>query len=120
VTSITVTDGGTGYISAPTVTLTGGGGSDAEAEASIYTDSIFLYYARKPATFSASVLTAIPQIPVDYHMIYEWRLAEWVAAIKNDYQRAANYKAKGDEVLQNMIKKFSPKPIAGLPFKEGW
>jgi hypothetical protein len=34
--------------------------------------------------------------------------------------KAQNFKQKGDEVLQNMIRKFSPKPIAGVSFKEGW
>jgi hypothetical protein len=120
VTAVTVTAAGSGYTSAPTVAFSGGGGASAAATASIYTDSIFLYYAKKPATFVSTALTVSPGIPSDYHMIYEWRLAEWIAAIKNDYQRAANFKAKGDEVLQNMIKKFSPKPIAGIPFKEGW
>jgi hypothetical protein len=35
VTSVTITDGGTGYTSAPTVTFTGGAGKDAAATASV-------------------------------------------------------------------------------------
>jgi hypothetical protein len=120
VTAVTITDAGSGYTSAPTVAFTGGGGSGAAATATIYTDSIVLYYVKKPAAFVATTLTAEPGIPSDYHMIYEWRLAEWIAAIKNDYAKAQNFKAKGDEVLQNMIRQFRPRPNSGLSFREGW
>ncbi len=120
VTAVTITDAGSGYTSAPTVAFTGGGGTGAEATATIYTDSIVLYYAKKPAAFVATTLTAEPEIPSDYHMIYEWRLAEWIAAIKDDTVKANNFKQKGDEVLQNMIRKFHPRPIKGLSFREGW
>jgi len=120
VTAVTITNAGTGYTSAPTVTFSGGGGSDAEATATIYTDSIFVYYAKKPKDCSISLLAESPEIPADYHMIFEWRLAEWIAGIRSDMPKAQNFKQKGDEVLQNMIRKFSPKPIAGVSFKEGW
>lgn len=67
VTSITLTSGGSGYVSEPTVTLTGGGGSGATAKAVLAGDKvalIILLNAGSGYTASPAVAIEIPPKPL--------------------------------------------------------
>lgn len=82
VVSITVTNGGSGYTSAPTVTISGGGGSGATATASVVAGAVTAvtitaggsgYTSNPTVTFSGgggsgATATALGSIPTDYRM----------------------------------------------------
>jgi hypothetical protein len=67
VTSITLIDGGVGYTSAPTVTLTGGGGSGATATASLVDGAVTGFTITSPGfgyTSAPTVSVASPPEPI--------------------------------------------------------
>lgn len=115
VTSITVTAAGTGYTSPPAVAFAGGGGTGASATASIYADSLYLYYAQSPTALSADALTVTPATPEALHQYYVWKLAEYAAKAQKDVGLANNF-AMDAEVL---LKKFKTRyrSAAGTSFQ---
>jgi hypothetical protein len=120
VTAVTVTAAGSGYTVAPTVSFSDGGGSGATATATLTPDSVYIYYPKRPAAFTTGDLTVSPDIPTDYHDLYVWGLAEWVAKINYDLPRANNYETEFERLLQEMIEDFNPTPTGEVRAGVKW
>jgi hypothetical protein len=120
VTAVTITAAGSAYTSAPTVGFTGGAGSGATATATLSPDMVVIYYSPKPATFSASTLTASPETPADYHLIYVWWLAAIIAKMQQDSAKANNFMLDAEEILETMISDFDPEPVTEVRVRGRW
>jgi hypothetical protein len=120
VTAVTITAAGSGYTAAPTVAFSGGGGSSAAATATLTPDAVNIYYAKRPAAFTVGDLTVSPDISEDYHDLYVWGLAEWLAKMNYDLPKANNYESEFERLLQEMIDDFNPTPMGEVRAGVKW
>lgn len=61
----------------------------------------YLYYRQRPDGLSASDLTAIPNFPEDYHDLYVYDTAAWIAGIQRDTDMKNNFAAEYADILKD-------------------
>lgn len=64
----------------------------------------YMYYGQRPVALSASDLNAIPNFPEDYHDLYVYDTAAWVASIQRDVDMKNNFSAEYDDILKDAIR----------------
>jgi hypothetical protein len=71
VTAITVTSGGSGYTSEPTVTITGGGGSGAAAKAILSGDKVAVVVLTAGSGYTSAPTVSIETPPKELGLVLE-------------------------------------------------
>lgn len=61
----------------------------------------YLFYGQRPDTLTANDLTAIPNFPEDYHDLYVYDTAAWVAGIQRDVDMKNNFSTEYDDILKD-------------------
>lgn len=61
----------------------------------------YLYYGQRPDSLSATDLTAVPNFPEDYHDLYVYDTAAWVAAIQRDTDMKNNFSSEYADILRD-------------------
>ncbi|MHA7967692.1 phage adaptor protein [Paenibacillus sp. CAU 1782] len=61
----------------------------------------FIYYRSKPITLSASELSKTPNFPEDYHEMYVYDAASWIAGIQRDTDMKNNFQAEFDSIFKD-------------------
>lgn len=120
VTGITITNAGAGYQYPPRITFSGGGGTGATADSTIYTDTLVIDYAPVPTALVVTDLTVSPWGPSDYHQYYVWKLAEMMAKAGLDAARANGFAMDAAEVLANMKTDYSSKSESSFQMNLNW
>lgn len=63
-----------------------------------------IYYNPRPPELSVDDLIAIPALPVDYHTLYVYDAAAWIAGIQRDVDMVNNFKSEYVDLLQDAEK----------------
>lgn len=90
-------------------------------------DSLVLFYVPRPPVFTPSNLEMVPMIPEEYQEYLVKKLASRCARANaagggtdRDVLLANNYESEAAEILQRMIREFSPDPGSGFKMEVNW
>ncbi len=61
----------------------------------------YLYYRQRPVELSASNLGQVPDFPEDFHDLYVYDAARWIAQIQRDTDLVNNFQAEFDDILRD-------------------
>lgn len=61
----------------------------------------YLYYRQRPIELSASRLTETPNLPEDYHDLYVYDAAKWIAGIQRDVDMHNNFQSEYDDLFRD-------------------
>lgn len=61
----------------------------------------YLYYRQRPIELSANRLTESSNLPEDYHDLYVYDAARWVAGIQRDVDMHNNFQSEYDELFRD-------------------
>lgn len=64
-------------------------------------EDAYLYYRQRPITLSETRLTEVPNFPEDYHDLYVYDAAKWIAGLQRDVDMKNNFQAEFDEILRD-------------------
>ncbi len=59
---------------------------------------VYLYYGPRHVELDSTDLSAVPQFPVDYHELFVYDLAKWIAGIQRDVDLVNNFQAEYDAI----------------------
>lgn len=61
----------------------------------------YLYYRSKPITLDALKLETVPNFPEDYHELYVYDAAGWIAGIQRDTDMKNNFQTEYDSIYKD-------------------
>lgn len=61
----------------------------------------YLYYRSRPVALSESALSIEPNFPSDYHEMYIYDAASWIAGIQRDVDMKNNFQGEFDSIMQD-------------------
>lgn len=64
----------------------------------------YLYYRPRPITLSVAALSESPNFPEDYHELYVYDAAKWIAGLARDTDMRNNFQADFDELMKRAKK----------------
>ncbi|WP_042165526.1 hypothetical protein [Paenibacillus gorillae] len=64
----------------------------------------YLYYRPRPIPLSANLLTVSPNFPEDYHELYVYDAASWIAGIQRDVDMKNNFQAEYNSIFSDAEK----------------
>lgn len=64
-------------------------------------EDAYLYYLQRPITLNANKLTEVPNFPEDYHDLYVYDAAKWIAGLQRDVDLRNNFQAEFDDIMRD-------------------
>lgn len=61
----------------------------------------YIYYRSRPITIDTNDLDAVPNFPEDYHELYVYDAAAWIAGIQRDVDMKNNFQADYDAIFKD-------------------
>lgn len=61
----------------------------------------YIYYRSKPITLTDADLTKVPNFPEDYHELYIYDAAGWIAGIQRDTDMKNNFQSEFDSIFND-------------------
>lgn len=64
----------------------------------------YLYYRNRPGVMTPTNLTYVPGMPEDYHELYVYDAAQWIAGIQRDIDMKNNFMTEYDTVYKDAVR----------------
>lgn len=81
---------------------------------------VLIYYRPRYMDMNTSNLSAVPDLPEDYHELLVFGCAQWVAGTQRDVDMVNNMQAEFDSLLQEAKKYFRQVTPKRVLIKESW